>query len=395
VNALTGKHRCVMLCLLLKHAGSLVAEWNRVTRASTMTFDVRAQATGSHDSRFLPRRAAPISILVLSALFAGSWPSRAKNAAPFAVLQLTDKGAQSYDVNSRPYLEEPLDQLVKQIPELKTLRPAPDQQALAMILQKIGERVDEFFANMVDLIAREEIIQERQISGNLPSGMPGGLSLAKEKVRDDYLILRHSNGTQARISEFRIDTKGNRMDEVGLNEGFFVTSGFALSSVHFSTAFQWDSRFLYLGDQKIEGRNTYVVAFAQLPSEARNKITMKGRSGITVDMLTQGIAWVDKANFHIVQMQTDLLTRRPEIGLDKQTTKVRFSEVRFPDVPEPLWLPRDVNVYIKFNDLSTIRDLGNSGKFPTFGISEEAFRNVHHYTNYRRYRVSTKMVAPQ
>jgi hypothetical protein len=359
-----------------------VEERNRATQASAMTFDVKARATQSHDCPFLPRRAVPISILALSAVFAGSWPSGAKYATPVAVLQFTDSSGQSNDLNSHPYLEEPLDQLVQQIPELKTLRPASDQQVLTMILQKTGERVDEFFANMVDLIAREEIIQERQISGNLPSGMPGGLSLAKEKVRDDYLILRRSDGPQARISEFRIDAKGNRMEEAGLNAGFVVTSGFALSSVHFSTAFQWDSRFLYLGDQKIEGRDTYVVAFAQLPGEARNEITMKGLSGITVHMLTQGIAWVDKGNFHIVQMRTDLLGLRPEIALERQTTKVRFGEVRFPDVPEPLWLPRDVDVHVKF---------GQSGD-RSFG---ETFRNVHHYTNYRRYRVSTKMVPAQ
>jgi hypothetical protein len=365
--------------------------FNRLERRA-LSPEERTTTTGFYNSRFLPRRAALI-ILLLTAALAGWWPSRAKNTIPVTILQST--GTSGLDVNSHPYLEEPLQQLVKQIPELKTIRPAPDQQALAMILQRTGERVDEFFANMVDLIAREEITQERQISGNLPSGMPGGLFLEQEKVRDDYLILRHGDGAQARISEFRIDTKGNRMDEVGLNEGFFVTSGFALSSVHFSTAFQWDSRFLYLGDQKIEGRDTYVVAFAQLPSEARNKITMKGRSGITVQMLTQGIAWVDKGDFHIVQMQTDLLERRPEIGLDKQTTKVRFGEVRFPDVPEPLWLPREVNVFIKANDLSMTPDLGNSGKFPTSGISEEAFRNLHHYANYRRYRVSAKIVNPQ
>jgi hypothetical protein len=123
---------------------------------------------------------------------------------------------------------------------------------------------------------------------------------------------------------------------MGLTEGFFVISGFALSSVQFSTTFQSDSRFLYLGDQAIEGRNTYVVAYAQLPSVARNKIALNGPSGITVHMLTQGIAWVDKGTLHIVQMQTDLLARQPETGLDKQTTKVRFGEVRFPDVPEPL-----------------------------------------------------------
>jgi hypothetical protein len=303
--------------------------------------------------------------------------------------------AQKNDAEAHPYLEEPLSQLIKQIPELKRLRPAPDQQALAMILHKTGARVDEFFANMVDLIAHEEITQEREISGSLPSGMPGGLSLAKEKVRDDYLILRQREGSHVNFNEFRIDTKGNRMDEVGLKEGFFVTSGFALSSVHFSTGVQWDSRFLYLGDQTIGGRDLYVVAFAQLPGEAHNKIALNMPSGITAHMLTQGIAWIDKETFYILQMQTDLLARQPEIGLNKQTTKVKFGEVRFSDVPAPLWLPRTVNSYIEVSDLSVVRDLGNSGQFPTFGFSNVVFRNVHRYTNYRRYRVSTKMVTPQ
>jgi hypothetical protein len=359
-----------------------------------MTVDVRTWAPRSHD-RFPARRAVPIGLLVLSGVFAGSWPSRPKNAIPVAVRQVTDTNGQSYYVNAHPFLEEPLDQLVRQIPELKTLRPAPDQLPLAMILRKTGGRVDEFFANMVDLIAREEITQERQISGNLPSGMPGGVSLAQEKMRDDYLILRRGEGAQTWISEFRLDAQGNRMDDVGPDRGFFFTSGFALSCVHFSTVFQWDSRFLYLGDQKIEGRDTYVVAFAQLPGRARNTIMLKGPSGITVQMLTQGITWVDKVNFQIVQMRMDLLARRPEIGLDKQTTKVRFGEKRFPDVAVPLWLPRDVNVYIKLTDVSVIPNLGNSGKAATLGISGEAFRNVHHYTNYRRYRVSSKMVTPQ
>jgi hypothetical protein len=74
---------------------------------------------------------------------------------------------------------------------------------------------------------------------------------------------------------------------------------------------------------------------------------------------------------------------------------VRFGEVRFPDVREPLWLPRDVNVYTKVDDLSAIPDLGNSGKSRTFGIAEAAFRNVHQYTKYRRYRVSAKILTPQ
>jgi hypothetical protein len=81
-------------------------------------------------------------------------------------------------------------------------------------------------------------------------------------------------------------------------------------------------------------------------------------------------------------MRTDLLAPQPEIGLQEQTTKVDFSEVRLKDVAVPLWLPHDVKVYIKFSEVG--------GRH-----FEEAFRNEHRYTNYRRYRVSTKMVVPQ
>jgi hypothetical protein len=339
-------------------------------------------AAGSRRCRLVPARSVIIVSVFLSTAITGSEGSRPQEGTAAESVQRTDGDEQSRAANAQSYLDEPLEKLTRNIHELKGIRPATDQQALAMILRKSGERVDKFFANIIDLIAREEITQERQISGNLSSGMPGGMSQARERVRDNYLILRHSEGTQALINEFRMDTGGNRIDELGLNKGFIVTSGFALSSVHFSTAFQWDSRFLYLGDQKIEGRDTYVIAFAQLPGESRNTITMKGRNGITVKMLTQGIAWVDKGNFHVIQMRTDLLARQPEIGLDQQTTEVNFGEVRFDDVAAPLWLPRDVVVHVKF---------GESGD----RHFEETFRNVHHYTNYRRYRVSTHMVPPQ
>jgi hypothetical protein len=70
----------------------------------------------------------------------------------------------------------------------------------------------------------------------------------------------------------------------------------------------WDSRFLHLGDQKIAGRDTYVIAFAQLPSQAHNTVAMTGLNRVTVHMLVQGIAWVDKSNFHILRLRTDLLS---------------------------------------------------------------------------------------
>ena len=279
-----------------------------------------------------------------------------------------EESVQKNEAQAHPYLEEPLKQLVERVPELKGMRPATSLLALPMILEGAGKNVDELFDNLVDLIAQEEIKQERWSKSEL--------------VRDNYLILRHGNRSHAHVEEFRMDEKGNRMDQVGLDKGYFVTSGFALSSVHFSRALQWDSRFRYLGDQKIDGRETYVVGLAQLPGQARLALTLRGHRGTTVHLLLQGIAWVDKVNFQILRMRTDLLAKQPEIGLDEQTTKVKFSEVRLLDVGAPLWLPRDVNVHVK---LAKLWDRA----------SEETFQNRHRYKNYRRYRVSARIVAPQ
>jgi len=293
------------------------------------------------------------------------------------------------ELTAHPYLELSLAQLAKRIPQLKGISPAPDQQALPPILQQAGKQVDGFFSNLVDLIAHEDITQQRLATGTLAGGMPAGTMQAQERTHDNYLILRRNANGHPRIEEFRMDAKGNRLDETGLTNGFFITSGFALSSIHLATKFQWDSRFLYLGTQRIAGHDTYVLAFAQLPSEAQVAVTMRGGDGSTLRLLTQGIAWVDKTTFHIRQLRTDLLSSQPEIGLAEQTTTIIYSEVRFADLAAPLWLPHDVDVFIKFTDLPP----GAASDFAP-RVMDQTFRNIHHYSNYLLYRVSTKMVAP-
>jgi hypothetical protein len=50
-------------------------------------------------------------------------------------------------------------------------------------------------------------------------------------------------------------------------------------------------------------------------------------------------------------------------------------------LPLLLWQPHDVNVYVE------LIGFGNAI------LLSQRFRNVHHYTNYREYRVSSKMVT--
>src|SRR5580704_14877941 len=131
---------------------------SRRHRASTMSFNVSASASGSDLPRSLPWRMPLRTVVFLGTVITGSAGLTAKNPTVVLLAQQADKRDQNYYANAHPYLEEePLKKLVKRIPELKGLRPTADQQALPMILEKSGERVDEFFHNVVDLLAHEEI----------------------------------------------------------------------------------------------------------------------------------------------------------------------------------------------------------------------------------------------
>ena len=270
---------------------------------------------------------------------------------------------ESHSANAPPYLDEPLAQLVARIPELKTLQPALDKQELGAILHKMGRNVDDFVRNVGDLIAHEDVTQEKL--------NPDGKREAKERVQDNYLILHHGYEWGAN-AEYRMDDRGNRLGPIGLSQGYLVTSGHALSCIEFSTVAQPQSRFRYLGDARLGSQETYVLAFGQQPGVATFFTTMRGTGGADVDMLTQGILWVDKNNFQILRMRSDLLAPNNEIQLNQLTTDVTFGWVQLQEVGSPLWLPSEVTVYIE--------------------IAGHKFRNLHRYTNYRRYRVSSRIV---
>jgi|HubBroStandDraft_2_1064218.scaffolds.fasta_scaffold18974_3 hypothetical protein len=305
-------------------------------------------------------------------------PDLANSAPPGYVLPAEEQTDRRYYAHARAYVDEPLEEISKEIPEIKKVLPATEVIGpLTEILRKTAVNVDDFFAHVVDLIAREEIKQERMNERGMVTG--------SEQVKDSYLILRHGSGSAAHIDEYRMDAKGNRIEDAGLDKGFLVTFGYALSSNYFSTAFQPESKFRYIGDEKIGSRDTYVVLFAQQPGVAKLYVTMNGQRGAGVKMLMQGIAWVDKSNFQIIRMRTDLLAPRPEVALDRQSTELDFKEVQLPDAATPFWLPSEVKVYLRFKHEDSRQKKA----------IEWSYKNEHHYSEYRRYQVSVKMKTPQ
>jgi tetratricopeptide (TPR) repeat protein len=268
----------------------------------------------------------------------------------------------------KPDVSRPIDYLRGKIPELQGLEPATDQKPLEVILRATGKKVAEFFKQFPDTSSLEQIHQERlSRSGKRDSTLDS-------KFR--YLCLASTDPDVVGFDEYRVDAKGGQNTTNGLKEGFMRTAGFTASTFVFHPAYQAESTFRYLGRQKLDGRSTFVIAFAQLPAKARVHGEFKV-AGVPTSTFTQGLAWVDCETFEILRLRTDLLAPVPQILLQRETTNIDFAEIRFKGIPEPLWLPQQVTVTVDWH-----------GKH---------LRNVHHYADYKLYSVEStqKIRAPK
>ena len=137
-----------------------------------------------------------------------------------------------------------------------------------------------------------------------------GAIKASRRLQYRYLVLLHRTDLSSTAEEYRTYLNGNRIEPGGLNQGYSVTSGFALECLHFLPINQPYSTFRYLGDEAMGARDAYVVAFAQRPSEA-SSTSFASVEGETVPTFVQGIEWVDKNSFPIIRMRTDLLAAIP------------------------------------------------------------------------------------
>jgi hypothetical protein len=282
-----------------------------------------------------------------------------------AQAQNTPPNEQSHYANARPLLDFPLPEIIAAIPQLQGLEPAANQDDLESILDKTGAVIQDMSDRMPSLISHEDVTQTKE---NIKGKVTGQNHLAF-----DYLILVHQkNGTDS-IEEYRPGERDNPAVEQSLKQGFGLSSGFVSAWLHFLPANLPEGRFRYLGRQTLSGVRCYVMAFAQIPGNAiiTGKFTYGEKTAVILD---QGIGWFDEASFRVVRLQTDLLAPRPDLGLEKLTTELQFADSRLPQSDTASWLPREVVV--------------------TARINAHVYRNVHRYSDYRLFKVESKILAP-
>ena len=261
-------------------------------------------------------------------------------------------------VQAKPKGDKAIDYLRRPPPELKGLEPATDQGQLDSILSAVGKTVAELFRNFPNTSSLEQIHQEK-----LGRKLKVGAALDQ---KFHYLCFTPAKAWGPGFDEYRADMLGKRTSPQGIQDGYMLTSGFASASLFFHPTYQSQAAFRYLGRQKVNGRDTYVIAFAQQPGKARLNGAFKSGQ-ISMTTFSQGLAWVDSESYEITRLRTDLLMPLLEVKLERETTEIAFGEVHFKSIGKEFSLPREVTVTVDWN-----------GKH---------LRNEHRYSDFKLFKV--------
>ncbi len=277
-------------------------------------------------------------------------------------------------VGAHPYMDEPGSELRKTVHELAGLVPAPSQDELPDLLAKTGTKADELLRRLPNLIS-DEGVSESHHSQEAANGCVGVGCIPQGGVatRDElfhYMILTHqAEDGRLAVSEYRTAHNGKPVGPAAAGAPSF--QGFISAWVVFSSANQAESRFRYLGQQRVNGHATYVLGFAQTPGsvESPGQIVVNSES---IPMLLQGVAWIDQSDFRIIHLRTDLLAPLPSILVEKQTANISFGPVHIADLPSELWLPKAVNLQME--------------------VRGQVVREEHNYSKYRLFQAKSRIV---
>jgi hypothetical protein len=94
----------------------------------------------------------------------------------------------------------------------------------------------------------------------------------------------------------------------------------------------------------------------------------------TCHYYTQGVVWIDQSNFEVLRLHTDLLAALPAIALQELRTDLKFEEIRIPERNLSLWMPSDVEITWRSDNL--------------------AAAELHRYSDYKLFTASSRIVLP-
>lgn len=241
--------------------------------------------------------------------------------------------------------------------------PAAAGDSLDELLVRIGDRVEQLWKTFGAVTCTEHVAQSRFDKK--------GKMIHRQETTSDYLIFLQLIGGELAVEESRVlqkelaPAKKKRPGQRAL----LVTNGFSVMLLVFHPHFQSSYVFTRVADDEASERGLYRIDFEHVPGEkSPSVLQLKDRS---YPLEWRGSAWIDSKDLSIVRVTTALREPLTEIGLEELDSEVTYGEISFEDSHQTYRLPT----------LATI----------DARTSRQSWRNVHEFTGYKRFSVSTEV----
>jgi hypothetical protein len=202
------------------------------------------------------------------------------------------------------------------------------------VVQKAGERVEEFVTN-VDRFTATEFLEHESIN-------KWGIAKVPETRRFDYAV----SIKQYRPGYFDVlEYRGSKYSTVEFPAGVETLGLPSLSLIfHPSNAEHFAMSCEGLGQWN--GIPAWQVHFRQRPDKPNTTREYRiGENGASYPVALRGRAWIAADSYQIVRLETDLVGTLPRIRLLADHIRVEYGPVRFKHQNVEMWLPQSAEVY--------------------------------------------------
>jgi hypothetical protein len=226
------------------------------------------------------------------------------------------------------------------------------------VLARAGTQVTGFLDQFSDVKCTERVEQEKL-------GRDGKVEL-KDESTYDYLVILTNPGGELSLDESRLAVKAAKPDKK--NMPLLISNGFATLFLIFHPYYAQSFQFVLLENEVVAGRPLNKVSFQHIPgTRSPAALALRGRE---YPLELSGTAWIDPETGVITKIVAEIGNSMEDVGLKSLRSEVEFAPAPFRDMKQPYWFPVQASVEVE--------------------TPRQHWRNIHHFTDYKRFSVSTE-----
>jgi hypothetical protein len=202
------------------------------------------------------------------------------------------------------------------------------------LLQKTGERIQEFVKNVDRFTATESLLHE--------SFKKSGEVSQQEHRKYEYMMsIEEIRPKIFAVEEFQRNTS-SPVDV----PGGVATKGLPTLVLIFHPYYSENYSMRCEGLTTLNGQPTWQIYFRQRADKPNRIRAYKiGWQGPSYPVALKGRAWFAADSYQIVGLQTDLIDALPDIRLQVDHTAIEYGPVHFSSRNVEIWLPQNAEVY--------------------------------------------------